>query len=402
MNLTSEEKRMLDGEIGVGVQKAMELQVALGEAFNAERFVPVSRTHVALSGQEGDTYWCELLVNGGAACRVPCTTNPAWDVKVLTQHYGVSQDELDLVRRTYEVYTKIGAVMSLSCTPELQQNVPSFGEIVAFSESSATPYVNSVLGARSNRESSVSALAAAVTGRAPLYGLMFDENRRGTMIVDVNFIPREAYDWGLLGWYIGRFVGPEVPVLRFKNMGRRPSPEALLYLGAELNTSGAVPMYHIVGITPEAQSLEQAMGGKKPVKELVVSERDLRDQQEALSEVGGAINLVILGCPHYTLDQVMELMAIMAGRRASVPFWILVSQATLTLADRNGVFKELQSLGANLVAETCIDEPCFKIFEGGLGVTDSPKCAYYRKRRGQLFVIRRMSECVEAAVKGEI
>lgn len=402
MFLTDGEKKMLDGSMGAGIQKAMELQYALGKAFDAERFVKVSRTHVALSGQEGDTYWCELLVNGGATCKVPCTTNPAWDIKVLTQHYGVSQGELELVKRTYDVYTRIGAVMNLSCTPELQQNVPAFGEVIAFSESSATPYVNSVLGARSNRESSVSALAAAVTGKAPLYGLMFDENRKGTMLVDIDFEPEEAYDWGILGWYVGRFVGTHVPVLRFRNLQSRPSPEALLYLGAELNTSGAVPMYHIVGVTPEAPSLEAAFGGNQPEKELVVTVQDLKDQEEILSEEGGKVNLVLLGCPHYTLDQVLELERLMAGRNAKIPFWVLVSEATIALATRSGIFQALEAAGVHLVAETCIDEPCFKSFEGGLGITDSPKCAYYRERRGQPFVIRRMSECVKAAVKGEI
>lgn len=402
MHLTEEEQRILDGEQGFGRMKAMELQYALGQAFDAERFVAVSRTHVALSGQEGDTYWCELLVNGGATCKVPCTTNPAWDMKVLTQHYGVTQEELELVRRTYDVYTRIGAVMSLSCTPELQQNVPAFGEVIAFSESSATPYVNSVLGARSNRESSVSALAAAVTGKAPLYGLMFDKNRRGTMLVDIDFTPEEAYDWGILGWYVGRFVGSEVPVLRFRDLQRRPSPEALLYLGAELNTSGAVPMYHIVGVTPEAPTLEGAFGGNRPVKEIAVTAKDLKEQEEILSEEGGKVNLVILGCPHYSLDQAQELDRLMAGRKSKIPFWVLVSEATLTLAKRCGVFQSLEASEVHLVAETCIDEPCFKSFEGGLGITDSPKCAYYRERRGQPFVIRRLSECVEAAVLGRI
>jgi len=402
MKITKEEQEILQGKLGEGMQKALELQVALGEAFDAERFVDVSRTHVALSGQEGDTYWCELLVKGGAKCKVPCTTNPAWDTKTLTQYYGVTQDELELVKRTYDVYTKIGAVMSLSCTPELQQNVPAFGEVVAFSESSCTPYVNSVLGARSNRESSVSALAAAVTGKTPLYGLMFDENRRGTMVIEVEEAPKDAYDWGLLGYKAGRIIEKDVPVFVFKKIDGRPTPESLLYFGAELNTSGAVPMYHIVGVTPEAPDLESALRGNKPTRTAYISKEDIREEEKKISEEGGKINLVMLGCPHYTLDQVMELERLMDNRKSSVPFWVLVSEATLSLAKRNESFYRLAECGVNLVAETCIDEPCFKSFEGGLGLTDSPKCAYYRERRGQLFVLRRLSECVEGAIKGEV
>ena len=402
MRLSDEQKRMYDGSRGPGVQKAMELLVALGKAFDAEEMIPVSRTHVALSGQEGDTYWCELLVNGGARAVVPPTTNPAWDTQTLTRYYDVTPGELDLALRTVDVYRRIGAVLTFCCTPELAGNVPTFGEHVAFSESSATPYVNSVLGARSNRESSVSALASAVTGITPLYGLHFRENRLGTFLVDVEAAPKEPYDWGLLGWYVGKRVGAQVPVFRFRNLQGRPSPEALLYLGAELNTSGAVPLYHILGVTPEAPDEAVAFGGHKPAGSLSVTDRNLEEQEAELSEKGGKINLVMLGCPHYSYAQLRELDRLLAGRTVSVPFWVLTSGDAMELARRSGELARIEASGARLVPDTCIDEPCWKSFEGGLGVTDSPKCMYYRERRGQPFRVRRLSACVEAAVKGAI
>jgi len=404
MILTDEEKRMLDGEHGKGVMKAMELLVALGETFDAEKLIPITRAHVALSGQEGDTYWCGLLADGGARCKVPPTTNPAWDVKNLRKRYEVTDSELELVLRTVDVYRRIGAQLTFCCTPGLATNVPHFGEHVAFSESSATPYVNSVLGARSNRESSVSALAAAVVGKTPYYGLHLEENRKGQFLVEVEAPIEEPYDWGILGWYVGRFCGNRVPVFKFRNLRNRPSPEALLYLGAELNTSGAVPMYHIVELTPEAQNIQAAFGGRAPEAELSVTLKDLKEQQEAISEKAGPINLVMLGCPHYSYRQIREVERLMAGRhvREGVAFWILTSFDALELANRSGEMERLAALGVDLVADTCIDEPCWKRFEGGLGVTDSPKCAYYRERRGQPFVIRRLSECIEAAVLGEV
>lgn len=403
MFLTDDEKRMLEGESGPGVQKAMELLYALGKAFDAERLIPVTRAHVALSGQEGDTYWCGLLADGGAKCKIVPTTNPAWDVKGLTKRYEVTKEELDLALRTVEVYRRIGAKLSFCCTPGLGTNVPFFGEHVAFSESSATPYVNSVLGARSNRESSVSALASAVIGKTPLYGLHLDENRKGDFLVVVEATLDEPYDWGILGWYIGRFTGSRVPVIRLKNMKRRPSPEELLYFGAELNTSGAVPMYHIEGLTPEAMTQASPFRGKTPEAEFAVTDRELREQEQALSERSGPINLVMLGCPHYTYGQIRKVEELFRGRKVKegVAFWILTSYDALELAERSGERARLKELGVDLVADTCIDEPCWKSFEGGLGMTDSPKNAYYRERRGQPFVIRRLFECVEAAIRGE-
>jgi predicted aconitase len=404
LQLTDEEKRMLDGGSGRGVQRAMELLVALGKSFDAERMIPILRTHVALSGQEGDTYWCRLLVEGGATCKVPPTTNPSWDVKGLTKHYEVTESELELGLQTIEVYRKIGAKLTFCCTPGLGTNVPAFGEHVAFSESSATPYVNAVLGARSNRESSCSALASAVTGVTPLYGYHFESNRGGTMLVDIEARPKDAYDWGILGYFIGRFAGSRIPVLSFRHMESRPTPEELLYLGAEMATSGSVAMYHIVGVTPEAPTAAAAFRGKAPEFTLPVLPRHLKEQEEQISEKGGRINLVMLGCPHYTYDQLRELACLLEGRTVhrDVAFWVLTSFDAIELARRSGHLETIERAGCRLVADTCIDEPCWKSFEGGLGVTDSPKCMYYRERRGQPFVIRRLSDCVEAAVRGEI
>ena len=404
MRLTDNEKQMLDGTHGEGVQKAMELLVALGKSFDAEKLIPVSRAHVALSGQEGDTYWCQLLVDGGAHCKVIPSTNPAWDVEGLSKVYDVTKEEKELGERTIDVYRRIGARLSFCCTPELAGNVPSFGEHVAFSESSATPYVNAVLGARSNRESSCSALASAVTGVTPLYGYHIDENRAGTMLVEVEHQPDEAYDWGILGYYIGKFVGNHVPVISFRDLHRRPSPEELLYLGAEMATSGCVGMYHVLGITPEAVSREVAFQGKTPQEILLVTKKDIARQEEELSEKGGKINLVMLGCPHYSYEQLRELSLLIKNRRVhrDVAFWVLTSFDAIELARRSGDLEVIENAGCRLVPDTCIDEPCWKSFEGGLGVTDSPKCMYYRDRRGQPFVLRRLSECIDAAEKGEV
>ncbi|WP_024333286.1 aconitase X catalytic domain-containing protein [Desulfotignum balticum] len=403
MKLSNQEQEILEGKHGDGQKKAIELLVAVGKAFDAERLVDVSRTHVALSAQEGDTYWCELLVENGATCQVPCTTNPGWDAHVLSPRYAVTEDELALLRRTYDVYNRIGAVLTQNCTPELEFNVPAFGEVVAFSESSATPYVNSVLGARSNRESSVSALASAVVGKTPLYGLLLDENRLGTMLFNVGFVPKEAYDWGLLGYYVGMHASNRIPVLQFPELPSRPTPAQLLYFGAEAATSGSVAMFHVIGVTPEAPTQEVAFGSKSPLETIDVSIQDLFRIEERLSDPPTAINMVMVGCPHYTYNQVCQLDRLMKGHQSKVPFFVLVSDTTLSVAVKSGKKQHLEQCGVDLIAGTCVDQPCFKSFEAGTFITDSPKAGYYRKGRGQKgVIIRRMAQCVKAAITGRV
>ncbi|MCC8177811.1 MAG: aconitase X catalytic domain-containing protein [Cloacibacillus sp.] len=404
MYLTDEEKRILDGGEGAGKQKAMEMLYALGLTFDAEKLIPVKRAHVALSGQEGDTYWCELLVNGGATCAVPPTTNPYWDANYLTPGFALTKEGLVLADRTGDAYRRIGAKLTYHCAPGVCSNVPFFGEHVAFSESSATPYVNGALGARSNRESSVSALAAAVIGKTPYYGFHIDENRYGDFAVDVEADLESCYDWGILGHCLGKIAGNRIPVLRFKKHVR-PTQEDFLYFGAEAATSGAVAMYHMVGITPEAPTIEAAFGGKKvPSAECVLTNKDLKEREDMLTPATGKINLVMLGCPHYTYNQLLDVERLLAGRHIcnETAFWILAESGAVELAERSHLRQRLELLGVRMVGDTCIDEPCWKSFEGALGVTDSPKCAYYRERRGQPFAIRRLSECIDAAVKGRL
>ena len=160
-----------------------------------------------------------------------------------------------------------------------------------------------------------------------------------------------------------------------------------------------------MNITLEAPTLSAAFGRRPvPEPELVVKDADLRAQEEALSDKGGAINLVMLGCPQYTYEQLLEVESLMAGRKVdkNTAFWIMTSVDSAELASRSGLRGKLSAMGVELALDTCIDEPCWKSFEGSLGVTDSPKCAYYRERRGQPFAIRRLSDCIEAAVQGRL
>lgn len=403
MELTSLEQEMLDGRHGEGVALAMKVQVGTGRAFYAGRMVPIMRAHVAASAQEGDAYFVQKLADLGARCVVSPTTNPSMDLDYIEEHlWTMTPGGVARVRASNEAYRRVGATMTLSCTPEIEKNAPAFGEIVAFSESSASPFVNSVLGARTNRESSISALCAAVTGRVPEYGYLLDENRRGEVVVEVEAKVDDDFEWALLGYaYPQKYGGPEVPV--FTGIARRPTPEAFVQFGAELATSGSVAMYHIVGITPEAPTLEDALGGNAVKARVTITDADLDRVREYFKGEPGPIDYAMLGCPHLTIRQVGEIAAQVEGRRFAVDTWILVSSLTLELARRMGHLAAIRRAGGHVIADTCMDIPgCWDIYYGRPGVTESQKCAFYCQVLGQRYAVRPLRQAVEAALAGEV
>lgn len=399
MNLTKEEEKMLGGEFGKGTQKAIELLVAIGDAYDAEKMIPITRAHAASSGQEGDLYFVELLANGGAKCRVPTSTNPVYDIEFFHRMFEVPSDEAEVARRVMEAYKRVGAILSWSCLPYLTENVPLFGETVAFSESSATPYVNSVIGATTNREAAQSALAAGVVGKTPRYGLHIKENRKGTVLIRVETTLKDSFDYTLLGQFVGEQIGYGIPVLT--GITRRPSTEELINFCAMSNTSGAVSMFYIPGFTVEAQTVEEAFQGDAPTDNITVTKAELKHTWEELQTTSGKIDFVMLGCPHYTLKQVEEAARLLKGKKihGGVSFWICASTTTKTLAKRMGYVDTIEKAGGNVVVDTCIDEPCWTVYKDKVGMTDSPKCAYYRRFKD--VVVAKLENCVEAAVRGK-
>ncbi len=403
MKLTAREQDILAGKYGEGLAYALEIQVAIGNAFDADKFVPITRTHVALSSQDADLWFAEKLLSKGAKCIIPPTVNPSINLKYLNQHlFEIPPAGKHIVSATNEAYRQLGAQLTFNCTPYLQQNVPAFGEVIAFSESSATPYVNSVLGARSNREGSNSALCAAVTGVVPNYGLLLDENRYGEILVDVEAELNSDFDYQILGWcYPEKYKGLENPI--FRGIKNRPTPEGFMNFGAQLNTSGCVSMYHIVGITPEAPTLEAAQGNKKIKHALTITQADLDDTRARLCRDPKKIDFAMFGCPHITINQVATIAKVCEGKKFAVPVWLLTSSLTKELADRMGYGAIIARAGGHIVSDTCIDvPPCWQPYYHGVGVTDSPKCAYYNEIRDIEFIIRPIEEAVEAAICGEV
>jgi len=399
MYLTKEEEQILNGESGEGTQKAIELLVAIGDAYDAQKMIPISRAHAASSGQEGDLYFVELLANGGAHCRVPTSTNPVYDIEYFDSLFEIPKDGAEVARRVMEAYKRIGAILSWSCVPYMAENIPLYGETVAFSESSATPYVNSVIGARTNREAAQSALAAGVIGKTPEYGLHIKENRKGTFLVKVEANLKDEFDYTLLGYHVGKRIGYGIPVLT--GISRRPNTEELINFCAMSNVPGAMSMFYMPGFTVEASNLEEAFQGDTPEDETTVTDYELKRVYEELQTTSGKIDFVMLGCPHYTLRQVGEVARLLNGKKIhdGVSFWVCTSATTKILAQRIGYVDIIERAGGHVVVDTCIDEPCWNVYRDNVGMTDSPKCAYYR--RFKEVMVTRLQDCAEAAIKGK-
>jgi len=397
--LAKEEERILAGEFGEGTRKALELLVAIGDAYDAEKMIPINRAHAASSGQEGDLYFVELLADGGARCRVPTSTNPVYDIAYFHRlSDAIPEDEAEVARRVMEAYKRVGAILSWSCTPYMAENIPLYGETVAFSESSATPYVNSVIGARTNREAAQSALAAGVIGKVPRYGLLIRENRKGTHLVNVEATLKDEFDYTLLGYYVGKRIGYGIPVLT--GISRQPSTEEFINFCAMSNVSGAISMFHMPGFTIEASTVEEAFQGDFSGDRITVTDRELKECYEELQTTSGKIDFVILGCPHYTLKQLGDVARLLNGKKIhdGVSFWVCTSATGKVLAERNGYVSVIEKAGGHVVVDTCIDEPCWIAYKNKVGVTDSPKCAYYRRFKEAM--VARLQDCVEAAIRG--
>jgi predicted aconitase len=258
--------------------------------------------------------------------------------------------------------------------------------------------VNSIIGAKTNREAAQSALASGIIGKTPLYGLHVKENRKGTCLIKVEAKLKDEFDYTLLGYAVGKLVGYGIPVLT--GLSRQPTTEDFINFCAMSNVPGAISMFYMPGFTVEASSVEEAFQGDKPRDRFTVTDNDLKQTYKELQTTSGKIDFVMLGCPHYTLKQIEEAAELLKGRKLhkGVSFWICTSGTTKLLAERAGFVDTIEKAGGNVVVDTCIDEPCWVTYYGGVGMTDSPKCAYYRRFKEA--IVSRLEDCVEAAVQG--
>lgn len=386
MFLTEEESGMLAGDKGPAVQKAMEILVALGESFGARRLLTVNNVHMAgssvLVAEEAGTRFVEDIRRQGGTFVTRVTTNPTAVDPVQWRDIGIPESDSVLQTRLTDAYAGMGANTCNTCIPYLVGNSPRFGEHMAWGESSAVVYANSVCGARTNREGGPSGLATALTGRTPEYGFHLQENRYGKLLVKVETPLDDMTDYGTLGYFAGRIAGQETPV--FTGIPQDPTLEQLKALSAALAASGAVSMFHAVGVTPEAPTLDAAFGGKAPGKVLVFDLAEKQKAEAALNkEPSDHVDWILVGCPNASVQEIREVAEALEGKRVhgDVALWVTTAGAMYAMAERMGYIKTIEEAGGIVVRETCPFLARSRVIAPAKGyrtlTTNSAKMAFY-------------------------
>ena len=410
MFLTNEEEAMLKGEQGEAPKLAMEILVKVGEKFGAPRLVPVTSAHIVLAMYksifDAGVEVCEKFAALGAKFRVPTTLDPSGMDTQNWQAFKTPPDYAAKQQRVAKAYEQMGAIMSWTCLPHFMGMAPRFGEHVGWTESSAVAFINSVLGARSNRETAVIDVCIGITGRTPEYGLHLNENRYGTVLVNLEIggRPLAAWEYPVLGYFLGKTLGSDVGVVA--GLSGSPKMDELKSMLAAAAASGPLALVHLVGITPEARTAREAFGPNQPARTVTVTEATLQATRKEMCTVESAkIDLVALGCPHYSIAEIQNVMKLLAGRKvaAQTEFWIYTTKQVRDLAERMGILAELQALGARIATETCMLISPVETWGFKTLMTDSGKCSYYAPMQCKTDVIfGSTAECVEAAVRGRV
>lgn len=399
MRLTSEEQGMLDGAYGRATQKAMEILVALGTIYGAERMVPV--TSVQIAGVSFDNlgeaglHFLSEMADGGGKTRVLATLNPAGMDIENWQALGISPEFARDQMRVLDAFARMNVITTCSCTPYLCGNTPHFGEHIAWAESSAVCYANSVIGARSNREGGPSALAAALTGVTPEYGYHLDENRRPGITVEVKAQLTENDDFGALGIVIGKILErySQKPIAYITGI-ERASVENLKSFCASIATYGGAAMFHIPGLTPQADQMTP------PAEAITVTQAAIDAACQALNTgESDEVDFVSLGCPHLSLHEIAHLADLLEGKQVTREFWITTARPTKQIADMMGYTHIIEASGAKFAADTCCVVAPIKGRFTTL-VTDSAKACYYAAGKNRFkTIIKPFDEVVAEALK---
>jgi predicted aconitase len=406
LTLTPEERAIAAGSDGAAM--AMRIVAEAARLMGAPRLIPIASAHIdgALYHGDSGTLFAERLVGGGAKVAVRATLNVGALDLMGCSAVRLAEPERGMARRMMQAYRALGCEPSWTCAPYQAGHRPLQGTDVAWGESNAVVFCNSVLGARTNRYGDFLDIACAISGRAPDYGLHRTENRVATVVFDVSGLPASflasEIAWPVLGSLFGREVGTAVGVV--SGAPANPGDDALKAFGAAAASSGAVGLFHVAGVTPEAPDLETALGGRQPQTIIRVTPAMAAAAQRRLStaENAGHIDAVAIGSPHLSLAEIGRVEDLLAGRRLAVPLYACTGRHVLSAID-GARRAALERLGVVIVVDTCVVvTPILPDLAGGVLMTNSGKFAHYAPgNTGYGVVYGSLPECVESAVVGK-
>jgi len=411
----AEEQALLAGDFGPARQHAMEYQVDIARFFGAEDFVSVSQVHLMgdseAVGESGVRYLEDLAAQDAdlVRVRVPTITDPrGCDF----EHHGrirQGAETVELERRLSDALAKLGIVMTNTCINYQVIMPPLQGEHLAFGDTGSSIYANSVCGARTNFEGGPSAIAAALTGRVPRYGFHLDHVRRGDKLYRLKEQPRDLSEWGALGGLIGRQMTSyfETPVI--DGVEAALTSDAIKHFGAAMASYGSTPLFHMVGVTPEAPDLSSAFGGNAPPDATEIDRSHIQaflDGYETKS--GGDLDVVVFAAPQLSLFEMQDLAGLLNGRQvASEVTLIAAVPATVKeQCDRTGLTAQIEDAGGLILTGVCF----YQMGARELGIandwrhlmTNSAKLTNILGGYGYEPVLASMERCVESAISGRI
>jgi predicted aconitase len=410
MELSERDRRMLDGEGGPAAQLAMSILVRMADVYGAAQLMDISQAHIDSTIYLGDATleFAERLAALGARVAVPTSLNVSGVDECGWQKWAVTPEWAAKAARQMMAYEKMGAVPTWTCAPYQTAMRPVFGQQIAWGESNAIAFANSVIGARTERYPDLLDICCAITGRVPAVGLHLTENRAGEFLVrlvDVSeALQQDDQFFAVLGHLVGKLAEDRIPVI--DGLAVRPIEDHLKAFAAAAASSGRVALFHMVAITPEAATLDAAFQGRAPERVFEVTSADLRAARRELTTADGReLDMVILGSPHFSLDEFKRLAPLVAGRRAHphVRFLVTSSRLMKEQAQEAGVMAPVLDFGAEITLDTCILASPMLPPEIRTLMTNSAKYAYYAPSLLNTRVtFGSLADCVQSAVEGRV
>lgn len=410
MHLSDYDRALLSGDRGPAARMAMSIIVRMAEIEGATGLLDISQAHIDSTIYMGEAglEFAERLARFGAKVAVPTSLNVSGLDECHWREWPVPEDWAAKAQRQMIAYHGMGCVPTWTCAPYQTSMAPKFGQQIAWGESNAIVFANSVIGARTERYPDLLDICAAITARVPALGLHLTENRAGQLLVRLKDVPRAVQEddafYSVLGLILGRLAGQRIPVI--DGLEAIPAEDQLKALGAAAASSGAVALFHIVGVTPEAPTLQAAFQGRAPLEEHTITMQQLRDTRRELTTAAGAkLDMVVLGSPHFSIAEFRQLAPLVAGqhRHPDVQFLVTTSRSMRDLAAQTGVLAAIEAFGARLTVDTCVLATPMLPKSVQVLMTNSGKYAHYAP--GLLstkMVFGSMADCVHSAVEGRV